>query len=57
MTPQQVSQFKQDGFYIDRGVFDADELKRLYELATTVQAKAKRHLYPGTRVWLSLIHI
>jgi len=51
MTPENVTQFKQDGYFIDRNVFDADELAALRELAGRVQATAKQHQYPGTRFW------
>ena len=50
-TQDQVHQFQRDGFYIDRGVFSADELTRLRTLARHVQQHTRDHLPPGTRYW------
>lgn len=46
-----VEQFKRDGYFIARGVFDDAELKRLRELAVRVKEKACQNFYVGTRYW------
>lgn len=51
LTPTNVRQFQQDGYFIDRRVFTPDELRRLDELASAVKRKTKELLPSGTRFW------
>lgn len=47
-----LAQFKRDGYWIDRGVFSAEELARLREVAGEIQERTRRELPTGTRYWL-----
>jgi hypothetical protein len=51
ISQEQVEQFKRDGYFIERGVFNATELEQLRELARKTQRKARETLPPGTRFW------
>jgi hypothetical protein len=51
MAPQDYIQFKRDGYFIERGVFDDRELSRLRQLAREIQELTRRTLPRGTRFW------
>lgn len=51
MNADQVAQFKRDGYYIDRAVFNQEQLARLRTLARKVQQIARDTLPEGTRFW------
>ncbi len=51
LTEADVAQFKRDGFFIAREVFNAEELEHYRKLARNIQEKTRQHLYPGTRYW------
>jgi ectoine hydroxylase-related dioxygenase (phytanoyl-CoA dioxygenase family) len=51
LSSDDVAQFKRDGYFIDRAVFDAETLEALRALARQVQQKTRQILPPGTRFW------
>ena len=51
MTPSDASQFRRDGYFIDRGAFSADDLARLRPLAEEIQLQTREELPDGTRYW------
>lgn len=51
MNEQQVRQFKQDGFWIDRGVFSDEQLQRLRRVAGEVKDRAIEMGISGLRYW------
>ena len=51
ITPQQVEQFKADGYLILRGMFSREELSHLEPIALRIRDKVRENLYPGTRYW------
>jgi len=51
MTPQDVEQFKRDGYFIDRGAFSPDDLARLKPIAEGLKQKSIENQVPGMRYW------
>jgi len=51
ISPEQVAQFRRDGFFIARGVFRGGVLERLEALAAQLRDRVRRELPEGTRFW------
>jgi|GEM_PF-1602527 len=51
LSPADVAQFKRDGYFIQRKVFQGQVLERLRASARQVQDYTRQHLPEGTRYW------